>query len=225
MIRVFTTFSGYDSQCLALKKAGIDFELVGWSEIDKTAIEAHNLIFPEYAERNYGDIRNIDWNNVPDFDFLTYSSPCQDISISGLRRGLETGSGTRSSLLWECQKAIETKCPKYLMLENVKMLVGKKFYKDFERWLSILNDYGYKSYWKVMRGSDYGIPQVRDRVFAVSILNPKKEFEFQPKVKLEKSMEDYMEKKVSEEYYFTDEEVKHYINDNPHFYKFAGVQA
>ena len=75
-LKVFTTFSGYDSQCLALKKAGIPFDLIGWSEIEKRAIEAHNLIFPEYKDRNYGDICKIDWTQVPDFDFFTYSSPC-----------------------------------------------------------------------------------------------------------------------------------------------------
>ena len=75
-LRVFTTFSGYDSQCLALKKAGIPFDLIGWSEIEKRAIMAHDAIFPEYKDRNYGDICKIDWTQVPDFDLFTYSSPC-----------------------------------------------------------------------------------------------------------------------------------------------------
>ena len=83
-LRVFTTFSGYDSQCLALKKAGIPFELVGWSEIEKRAIDAHNILFPQYSDKNYGDICKIDWSQVPDFDFFTYSSPCQSFSIAGL---------------------------------------------------------------------------------------------------------------------------------------------
>ena len=87
MLRVFTAFSGYDSQCLALnvlrnelncvdretnsKFVGIqpfDYDLVGWSEIDKYAIKAHNALFPQYAYRNYGDISKIDWKKVPDFD-------------------------------------------------------------------------------------------------------------------------------------------------------------
>jgi len=80
-LRVFTAFSGYDSQCLALKRLSKDFpgfkyELVGWSEIDRDAIKAHNILFPECADKNYGDISMIDWNEVPDFDLLTYSSPC-----------------------------------------------------------------------------------------------------------------------------------------------------
>ena len=62
IIKVFTAFSGYDSQCLALKKLNINYDLVGWSEIDKNAIIAHDLLFPEFAERNYGDISKIDWS-------------------------------------------------------------------------------------------------------------------------------------------------------------------
>lgn len=87
MIKVFTAFSGYDSQCLALNRLGIDYELVGWSEIDKYAIKAHDALFPQWAERNYGDISKVDWAQVPDFDLFTYSSPCQDFSQAGLQRG------------------------------------------------------------------------------------------------------------------------------------------
>jgi len=76
MLRVFTSFSGYDSQCLALDRIGVPYDLVGWSEIDPYAIKAHNAIFPQYAERNFGDITKIDWLKVPDFDLFTYSSPC-----------------------------------------------------------------------------------------------------------------------------------------------------
>lgn len=86
-IRVFTAFSGYDSQCMALERAGVDYDLVGWSEIDPHAIKAHDAVFPQYSARNYGDITGIDWTSVPDFDMFTYSSPCQDFSKAGLLRG------------------------------------------------------------------------------------------------------------------------------------------
>lgn len=96
-LRVATLFSGYDSQCLALDRLGIDYELVLWSEIDKYAIQAHNALYPQWADRNFGDITKICWHNVPDFDLLTYSSPCQDFSQAGFQRGGAKGSGTRSS--------------------------------------------------------------------------------------------------------------------------------
>lgn len=91
-LRVFTAFSGYDSQCVALDRLskehpGFAYELVGWSEIDKNAIKAHDALFPQYAGRNYGDISKIDWSQVPDFDLFTYSSPCQDFSQAGKQAG------------------------------------------------------------------------------------------------------------------------------------------
>lgn len=229
-LRVFTTFSGYDSQCLALKKAGIPFDLIGWSEIEKRAITAHDLIFPEYRDRNYGDICKIDWANVPDFDFFTYSSPCTNFSISGLQQGGVEGSGTKSSLLWECKKAIEIKKPKYLMLENVKNLVSERFIDTFNDWLNYLETQGYTNYWKVLCGLDYGIPQDRHRVFCVSILNPDGEFHFPNGRKLTTSVEDFMQTKdeIGEEIWnkIVDppENYENYIKDNEQFKKFAVEQ-
>ena len=80
-IKVFTVCSGYDSQCMALdmlKKEfdSFDYELVGWSEIDPHAIKLHNLFYPQYTDRNFGDVTKIDWANMPDFDLFTYSTPC-----------------------------------------------------------------------------------------------------------------------------------------------------
>ena len=88
-LRVFTSFSGYDSQLMALRDIGANYECVGWSEIDRCAIKAHNAVFPELADRNYGDITKIDWNAVPDFDLFTYSFPCTDISSAGEQKGFE----------------------------------------------------------------------------------------------------------------------------------------
>lgn len=170
-LRVFTLCSGYDSQCLALKKAGIDFELVGWSEIDKNAIKAHNALFPEYADRNYGDMSKIDWTKVPDFELLTYSTPCTDISQAGARKGLEKGSGTRSSLLWYTEEAIRVKRPKHLLMENVATILGQKYKPSLIKWLDILTDYGYFTAYSVLDSQNFGIPQHRKWFFAVSALS------------------------------------------------------
>ena len=229
-LKVFTTFSGYDSQCLALKKAGIPFDLVGWSEIEKRAITAHNALFPEYKDRNYGDICKIDWNDVPDFDFFTYSSPCQSFSIAGQMLGGEEGSGTKSSLLWECKKAIEIKKPKYLMLENVEMLVSQNFIHTFNRWIDFLTSLGYTSYWKVLKGSEYGVPQDRNRVFVVSVMNPRKEFVFPKARALKSSVEDHLlsKEELGHDLYrklCVDKEiVGNYVHYNNHFLKFAVKQ-
>lgn len=165
-LRVFEAFSGIQTQSMALKRLGIDFENVGIAEIDKFAIQSATAIHGE--TKNYGDISKIDPTELPDMDLFTYSFPCQDLSISGKQRGM--GEGTRSGLLYECEKVITTKRPKYLLLENVKNLVGKKFKPDFDKWLKWLESQGYRNYWQVLNAKDYGVPQNRERVFVVSIL-------------------------------------------------------
>lgn len=215
-LRVFTAFSGYDSQCLALERLKknfpeFDYELVGWSEIDKYAIQAHNALFPQWADRNYGDISKIDWNEVPDFDLFTYSSPCQDFSNAGLQRGGEEGSGTRSSLLWECKRAIVAKRPKYLLLENVKALVSKKFLPLFGKWVSFLENYGYYCTHQVLNAKDYGVPQNRERVFLWSVrrdvLDPTPQYSFPKPFPLERRLKDVLEENVDEKYYLSDKTV------------------
>lgn len=120
--------------------------------------------------KNLGDIKKIKKDAIPDHDIFTYSFPCQDISSVGTRKGLDKGSGTRSSLLWECKKIIETKKPKYLLLENVKNLTTGKNKANFEKWLKYLKGQGYENYWKIFDAQDYGIPQRRPRVIVVSKL-------------------------------------------------------
>ena len=215
-LRVFTAFSGYDSQCLALNRLGIDYDLVGWSEIDPAAIKAHNALFPQYEERNYGDISKIDWSQVPDFDLFTYSSPCTDFSNAGAQAGGEEGSGTRSSLLWECRKTILAKKPKYLLFENVKALVSEKFLYLFEKWCKELESYGYANYYQVLNSKDYGVPQSRERIFMVSILKtddePDPYYEFPRPVPLTKCVEDILEDNVPEKYYMKQEVTDRYID-------------
>lgn len=144
-LRCFFAFEGYNSQGLALyrlKKNYPDFDwvCVGRSEIEKDAIIAANALFPESVDKNYGDISAIDWNKVPDFDLFTMSSPCQDFSQAGKQLGGEKGSGTRSSLLWECEKAIRIKRPKYILFENVAALVSQKFINGFNAWQDTLSE-------------------------------------------------------------------------------------
>ena len=210
MIKVFTTFSGYDSQCLALKYAGIPFELVGWSEIDKHAITAHNALFPEYADRNYGDVTAIDWSAVPDFDLLTWSSPCQDISQAGRQKGLKNDSGTRSSLIWHILEAARIKKPKYMLMENVSALVSQKFIGDFNSVLAQIEALGYTNHWQVLNAKDYGVPQNRERVFVVSSLDAS-EFYFPPTIRLDKRLKDVLESNVDEKYYLNDKTIKSMI--------------
>ena len=197
MLKVFEAFAGVGSQRMALKNLGIEHKVVGICEIDKFALKSYEAIHGDCP--NFGDISKIDVNDLPNMDLFTYSFPCQDLSIAGKRKGL--GEGTRSGLLYECEKIIEVKKPKYLLLENVKNLVGKKFKNDFDKWLNYLEGLGYKNYWKVLNAKDYGVPQNRERVFVVSILNDNQGYEFPKSIKLTKCIKDILEDGVDEKFY------------------------
>ena len=200
-IKVFEAFAGYGSQSIALRNLGIEHEVVAISEIDKYAIQAYEAIHGPTL--NLGDISKIDPKDIPQHDLFTYSFPCQDLSVAGKQAGL--GEGTRSGLLYECEKIIEYCRPKYLLLENVKNLVGKKFKADFDKWLEYLEGLGYTNYWKVLNAKNYGVPQNRERVFAVSILGEHKPFEWPTPIPLDKCIADILEEQVDEKYYLSEE--------------------
>lgn len=232
-LRCFYAFAGYNSQKMALKRLAEHFPefhhvCVGWSEIDANAIKANNAVFPEDADKNFGDITKIDWSKVPDFDLFTMSSPCQDFSLSGKRLGGEEGSGTRSSLLWECTKAIEIKRPKYILFENVKGIISGAFVKGFHKWQQRLNNFGYENFVQVLNASSYNVPQNRERVFMISILRtdgePNPSFYFPKKMKLEKRIKDILEPTVDESYYLSDKALEYFCkvnNDKSHGHNFT----
>ena len=220
-LRVVTLFSGYDSHCLALNRLkqdypDFDFELIAWSEFDpesrqplekQPAVIAHNALFPQWADRNLGDMTKIDWTKVPDFDLLFYSSPCQSVSAAGLQHGFTEGSGTRSSLIWNVRDAVMAKRPKYLCLENVKAMVSKKFVGMFNLWQSELERFGYKQFASILNSKDYGVPQNRERIFLFSIRidNGQEPYYYFPEpFPLERRLKDVLEEKVDEKYYLSD---------------------
>ena len=199
MLKVFEAFAGYGSQSLALERLGIPHKVVAISEIDKYALRAYYSLH-DASIPNLGDISEIKVEDIPDHDLFTYSFPCQDISVAGQTKGIVAGQ-TRSGLLYECEKIIEGKRPKYLLMENVKNLVGKKFKADFDRWLDYLEGLGYTNYWKVLNAKHYGVPQNRERVFCVSILGEHDPYEFPAETSLGVKMAELLEEQVEEKYF------------------------
>ena len=197
MLRVFEAFSGIGTQRMALRNLGIAHEVVGISEIDQAALKSYQAIHGDCP--NFGDVSKLNPNDLPDFDLFTYSFPCQDLSIAGQLKGLSRQ--TRSGLLYECEKIIEAKRPKYLLLENVKNLVGSKFKPAFEQWLTYLEHLGYTNYWKVLNAKDFDVPQNRERVFVVSILGEHKPYEFPTPIPLTHCVHDLLEDWVEERFY------------------------
>lgn len=204
-LTVVELFSGIGGYAEALRRNNIEHELMGISEINKYAIEAHKILHGNIP--NYGDIANVE--RLPQADLWCYSAPCTDISLAGAMKGMDRNSNTASSLLWEVERLLmkskeSNELPKYLFMENVPMLVSKKFIHSFNEWLGFLETLGYKNYWKQLNAKDYGIPQTRNRVFLVSILNPSFEFEFPNAFPLEKNLIDYLEPVVDEKYFISE---------------------
>ena len=171
-LKVISLFSGYGTQELALKYIGVDHEVVANCDNFKQANECYDALHTTQLG-NLGDITKIDESTFPQCDLLTYSFPCQDISISGVQRGIK--EGTRSGLLYDVERILATNRPKYLLMENVKNLISKNHYDNFKKHIYFLRGLGYTSYWKVLNGADFGCPQNRERVFMISVLNGDRE--------------------------------------------------
>lgn len=206
MIKVNELFSGIGAFRKALENLKIPHEIVGISEIDKYAIKSYEAIYGK--TRNYGDISKI--NKLDYADLWTYGFPCQDISVAGKGAGIVKGE-TRSGLLYEVEKLLlesqkADELPKYLIMENVKNLVSKKFIADFERWLEFLESLGYINYWQVLNAKDYEIPQNRERVFCISILG-EQAFRFPEKQPLKLRLKDLLENEVDEKFYLSQKQV------------------
>ena len=236
-LRVMTLASGYDSQCLALERLKqvfpeFDYELVAWAEFDpesnlpiekQPAIIAHNALFPQWADRNYGDITKIDWEKVPDFDLLFQSTPCQSISAAGLQHGFEKSSGTRSSIIWNVHDCVRIKRPRFIASENVAAILSSKFLSTLQLWLKELERMGYvnfmppefptpwnKSHTKngCLNSKDYGVAQNRLRWFSVSILREEGKdepaYNFPKPFELTTCLADVLESEVGDEYFLSD---------------------
>ena len=154
-----------------------DFELVGFSEIDKYASMVLKYHYPN--TKNYGDCTKINYDELPNFDLLTGGSPCQDFSIAGKRRGL---AGARSSLAWEFIRALRSKKPRYFIWENVKGVLSSRGGWDFANLLTAFSESGYALWWQVLNAKDFGVPQNRERIFVIGFRDgsPQEVF-FEPK--------------------------------------------
>lgn len=209
-IRVIELFAGIGSQNQALKNLGIPHETVAICENDHWAIIGYEALHGPV--NNLGDIRKVD--HLPECDLITYSFPCQDLSIAGFQRGMAMGSNTRSSLLWEVGRLLDDMrerdvLPEVLLMENVEAILNKRNSAQFQKWIITLNEMGYASSYAVLNSKDYGIPQNRKRCFMVSTLTMGS-LRFPPGFPLDKRLKDCLESNVDESYYLSDERIAKY---------------
>lgn len=257
---VTTLCSGYDAQCLALEElkkwcgadrqaangdllAAFDYDLIAWAEFDpeskrplevQPAVVAHNANFPQWADRNLGDMTQIDWDGFVEaseyrdiirkegIDLLTYSTPCQSISQAGKREGIAKDSGTRSAVLWYTEVAIKALRPKVLIQENVAALVNQENMPHFRAWQQTVAKLGYRNFWRVLNAKEIAapdsedgpVPQNRDRLFMVSVRNdimPEAIYPFPEPQTLHRTIADVMEKDADQQYFLKPESVKAFL--------------
>lgn len=146
--------------------------------------------------------------NKDEYEYiLTYSFPCQDLSLAGKGKGMADTS-TRSGMLWEVERILNelkttNSLPQILLMENVPQVHGSDNVEHFNKWQLALERLGYKSYFQDLIATDYGIPQTRNRCFMVSILG-EYSYTFPKPIPLKLKLKDLLEEEVDEKYYLSD---------------------
>ena len=173
-MKAFSMFSGIGGFELGAKMASEDIEFIGYSEIDKYAIQVYEKHF--LGATNYGNATTIDGEQLPDFDLLVGGFPCQAFSVAGKQKGFNE---TRGTLFFDIARILSVKRPRYLVLANVKGLLSHDKGETFQTILRVLSDLGYGVEWQILNSKDYGVPQNRERIFIIGYLgnrSPRKVF-------------------------------------------------
>ena len=185
-------FAGIGGFHLAFHNLGSECVFV--SEWDAHARETYEANFKKISPsifkegRFAGDITKVNEKSIPEFDILTGGFPCQPFSQAGHKKGFDDIRGT---LFFDIVRILNEKRPKAFFIENVRGLLthdgGRTFAKIKE---TIENELGYSFYWKIVKASDFGLPQHRPRLYMVGFRDKGVHFEFPEPVKLKKSMSD-----------------------------------
>lgn len=216
-IRLIELFAGIGAQAKALENLGVDFEHYRICEFDKYAVKSYNAIHgTDFATSDITKIGGVDLGIVNTDKYcyiMTYSFPCQDLSICGKQKGMSKGGNTRSGLLWEVERLLNEvdNLPDILVMENVIQVHSEKNRADFNKWILFLENKGYSNYYADLNSKNYGVAQNRNRCFMVSILGDYN-YEFPAPVRLDKTMSDYLDETVDEKYFLSLKGVKYVTN-------------
>lgn len=199
MIQILELFGGIGSPRKALINLGVPVKAIDYVEIDEKAVRSYNSIFSKDLEYKTQSV--VGYNLKP--DILIHGSPCQDFSIAGRQAGADEGSETRSSLMWETINIIKQMGewkPRVVIWENVKNVLSKHMVHNFNRYLSEMEKLGYTNSYQTLNSLDFGLPQHRERVFTISMLDGTK-FDFD---KLERkplrNIKEYLEDTTEDKY-------------------------
>ncbi len=198
-LKVLELFSGIGACSKALKNLGVDYEIVDSVEIDKHAVKSFNVVHGT----NFKPQDITQWDKDIKVDLIMHGSPCQSYSIAGKQDGGDEGSGTRSSLMYETVRIVTKLKPKYVIWENVKNVLSTRHVHNFNKYIDKLNDLGYTSFYSVLNAKDYGVPQSRERVFVISILDCKESYSIPQPINYHRTLAHVLEEDVDEKFFLS----------------------
>ncbi len=143
----------------------LGMQCVGFSEIAPSYVKTYREFFGQ-DEKNLGDLMKINPNELPDFDLLIAGFPCQTFSVIGPRTGL---NDKRGLIILGLIDIMNGKNLKYFILENVKGLLNHDGGQSIKFILNELDKAGYKVFWKLVSSINYGVPQMRERIYFVGV--------------------------------------------------------
>lgn len=199
MIQILELFGGIGSPRKALINLGVPVKAIDYVEIDEKAVRSYNSIFSKDLEYKTQSV--VGYNLKP--DILIHGSPCQDFSIAGRQAGADEGSETRSSLMWETINIIKQMGewkPRVVIWENVKNVLSKHMVQNFNRYLKEMEAMGYTNSFETLNCLEFGLPQRRERVFTISMLDGTK-FDFNKlERKASRHLSEFLEDTTEEKY-------------------------
>lgn len=212
-IKVFEGFAGYGGATFGLKKAGLNFEVVGYSEFDKFAsalYDANHKNSKGQTIKNWGDITKIQPDELPNFDLFTGGFPCQPFSQVGMGHGEKDLYG-RGVLLYDILRICKVKKPQYIFLENVRGLLSKRFELTFNTLKNELKEMGYGDLkYSILNTKNYGIPQNRERIWMFAKLGGLPDsFSMTPSTIQNKlRLKDFLDKKPDNSLYLSQKQIQ-----------------
>ncbi|MEZ3607506.1 DNA (cytosine-5-)-methyltransferase [Bacillus subtilis] len=165
-LRVMSLFSGIGAFEAALRNIGVEYELVGFSEIDKYAIKSYCAIHNADEQLNFGDVSKIDKKKLPEFDLLVGGSPCQSFSVAGYRKGFED---TRGTLFFQYIDTLKEKQPRYFVFENVKGLINHDKGNTLNIMAESFSEVGYRIDLELLNSKFFNVPQNRERIYIIGV--------------------------------------------------------
>jgi len=194
-------FAGIGGIRIGFENAG--FESVFSNDFEPMCKQTYDLNF-ETSKLHIEDIRNIDPESLPDFDFLLGGFPCQAFSIAGHRQGFDDEKD-RGNLFFYIAEILKVKQPMGFLLENVKNLKTHDSGRTFQIIQKILDDLGYNVRFQVLNTMNHGnVPQNRERIYIVGFksLEQCMTFSFPDQIPLTKTIKDILEDQVDSKYYY-----------------------